>query len=138
MDHGTCGTYRSLYRASLILGFLIANVLLINEFPDYEADLRGNKRNWVVRLGKKRATLLYFTLFAAAFATCPVLAYISGNPVFLLPLCAYPIAKNAVKIAKIYYNDIPNLIQANAKTVQIYQLTGLTLIIGAIFSKFLQ
>ncbi|SHM59052.1 1,4-dihydroxy-2-naphthoate prenyltransferase [Caldanaerovirga acetigignens] len=141
-----CGTYLvqahrisfEAVLASLIIGFLIANVLLINQFPDYEADLRGNKRNWVVRLGKKRATQLYFTLFAAAFATCPVLAYISGNPAFLLPLCTCPIAKNAVKIAKIYYNDIPNLIQANAKTVQVYQLTGLTLIIGAIFNKFLQ
>lgn len=141
-----CGTYLvqahqislEAVTASLIIGFLIANVLLINQFPDYEADLRGNKRNWVVRLGKERATFLYFALFAAAFVTTPALAYISGNPLFLLTLGLYPIANNAVKIAKTYYNDIPNLIKANAKTVQIYQLTGVTLIIGAIFNKFLQ
>lgn len=138
-----CGTYlvqahrisMEAVLSSLILGFLIANVLVINQFPDYEADRRGNKRNWVVRLGKKRATLLYLLLFAAAFAICPILAYISRNPLFLLPLLALGIVKNAVAIAKKYYNDIPNLIQANAKTVQIYQLTGLNLIIGAIFAR---
>ncbi|MCG0275326.1 MAG: prenyltransferase [Thermosediminibacteraceae bacterium] len=141
----TCGTYLvqthritiEAVLASLILGFLIANVLWINQFPDYEADLKGNKRNWVVRLGKKRATSVYFAIFIAAFTVCPILVLVSKNLLFLLPLCAFPIAWEAVKVAKLYYNDIPNLIKANVKTVQIYQLTGLMLIIGALFSKFL-
>ena len=46
----------------LPLGFLIANVLWINQYPDYEADMKGNK-NWVVRLGKEKGILVYGLLF---------------------------------------------------------------------------
>ncbi|TYP57838.1 prenyltransferase [Thermosediminibacter litoriperuensis] len=140
-----CGTYLvqthnislEAVLSSLILGLLIANVLWINQFPDYEADLRGQKRNWVVRMGKKKATTVFAALFIAAFALSAVLAFIAGNPFFLLPLSAFPLARRAVDVARRYYDDIPRLIEANAKTVQAYQLTGLTLMIGALLNKFL-
>jgi 1,4-dihydroxy-2-naphthoate octaprenyltransferase len=37
----------------------IFNVILINEFPDYDADAVAGKKNLLVRLGKLRASLLY-------------------------------------------------------------------------------
>lgn len=55
--------------ASLVLGFLIANVLLINQYPDYEADVRGQKKNWVVRLGKQKAVGEYTALFVMAYVS---------------------------------------------------------------------
>ncbi|ADL08463.1 prenyltransferase [Thermosediminibacter oceani] len=135
-----CGTYLvQTYKisteavlCSLILGLLIANVLWINQFPDYEADMMGQKKNWVVRMGKKKATSVFAALFTAAFALSAILAFIAGNPFFLLPLCVFPLARRAVDVARRYYDDIPRLIEANAKTVQVYQLTGLTLIIAAL------
>ncbi|MBF0233603.1 MAG: prenyltransferase [Desulfamplus sp.] len=37
----------------------VFNVILINEFPDYPADIQVNKRNLVVRLGKARCAIIY-------------------------------------------------------------------------------
>jgi 1,4-dihydroxy-2-naphthoate octaprenyltransferase len=41
------------------IGFTIFNVILLNEFPDYLADLEAGKANVTVRLGRERASLLY-------------------------------------------------------------------------------
>ncbi|MES0341704.1 MAG: hypothetical protein ABUK08_05265, partial [Candidatus Humimicrobiaceae bacterium] len=38
----------------------IFNVILLNEFPDYDADkTAGNKRNIVIRLGKEKGIIIY-------------------------------------------------------------------------------
>jgi 1,4-dihydroxy-2-naphthoate octaprenyltransferase len=44
------------------IGLTIANVILLNEFPDYAADLAAGKGNLVVRLGRERAAYLYALL----------------------------------------------------------------------------
>jgi 1,4-dihydroxy-2-naphthoate octaprenyltransferase len=44
------------------IGLTIANVILLNEFPDYSADLAADKGNLVVRLGRQRAAYLYALL----------------------------------------------------------------------------
>ena len=41
--------------AGLPYALHVANVLFINQFPDYRADAAAGKRNWVVRLGPQRA-----------------------------------------------------------------------------------
>jgi 1,4-dihydroxy-2-naphthoate octaprenyltransferase len=41
------------------IGLTISNVILLNEFPDYPADLETGKSNLAVRLGRERASLLY-------------------------------------------------------------------------------
>ncbi len=69
---------------SLPIAFTIFNVILINEFPDYPADLMEGKRNLVVRLGRERAAYVYV---AAAVA-----AALSGlMAVRMLPLPALPL-----------------------------------------------
>ena len=118
--------------ASLPLGFLIANVLWINQFPDYEADLRGGKLNGVVRLGKEKAVTVYALIFGAAFLLLLPLALFSGNYFWLLPLLASPLAARAVSVARRHLNDVPRLVEANAKTILIYQLTGLGMIAAAL------
>jgi 1,4-dihydroxy-2-naphthoate octaprenyltransferase len=41
------------------IGLTIFNVILLNEFPDYPADLEAGKANITARLGPERASLLY-------------------------------------------------------------------------------
>jgi 1,4-dihydroxy-2-naphthoate octaprenyltransferase len=41
------------------IGFTIFNVILLNEFPDYPADLEAGKANVTVRVGPEWASLLY-------------------------------------------------------------------------------
>jgi 1,4-dihydroxy-2-naphthoate octaprenyltransferase len=45
----------------------VANVLYINQFPDYRADAAAGKRNWVVRLGPQRARWGYLTVVLGAY-----------------------------------------------------------------------
>jgi 1,4-dihydroxy-2-naphthoate octaprenyltransferase len=44
---------------SLPLSLLIMNILLINQFPDSEADAASGKRHWVVRFGADAAAKVY-------------------------------------------------------------------------------
>lgn len=117
---------------SLPLSFLIANVLWINQFPDYEADMKANKRNWVVRLGKEKSVSVYAMLFILSYVSFIITSIVLKNYFFLLGFITLPLTISAVKNAKKYYNDIQKLILSNAKTVQIYILTGISMIIAII------
>ncbi|MBM7582753.1 1,4-dihydroxy-2-naphthoate octaprenyltransferase [Caldicoprobacter guelmensis] len=122
---------------SLPIGILIANVLWINQFPDYEADLQGNKRNWVVRLGKEKSVKVFAILFLIAYLWFILLAIVLKNPFWLLGLISVPLAVRAVRVAQQHYNDIPKLTEANLRMVQVYQLTGLTMTIAAVLGRFI-
>jgi 1,4-dihydroxy-2-naphthoate polyprenyltransferase len=52
------------------IGLTIFNVILLNEFPDYEADKATDKKNLLNRLGKNNGSCLYiaFSLLASAAA----------------------------------------------------------------------
>jgi len=123
--------------ASLPLGFLISNVLWINQYPDYEADLKGGKMNGVVRLGKKKGVTVYALLFAFAYLFIIILTLYSRNPFWLLAFIGIPMVIRAVMVAHRHYNDIPRLVEANARTVQVYQLTGLTMVAAALLPLFI-
>ena len=124
------------FLASLPIGFLIANVLFINQYPDFEADSLGNKRNWVVRLGKTRGLQVYKALFACAFFSLIVLFIISSNPFWLLSFVTLPMVVRAVHIAALYSDDIPRFIRANANTVKTYQLTGLAMALAGLLTRY--
>ena len=74
---------------SMPIAFTIFNVILINEFPDYPADLIEGKKNIVVRLGKKTAAFLYIamTIFAwIAFGLAATRGLPAVTPFFYLPV----------------------------------------------------
>ncbi len=121
---------------SLPIGFLIANVLFINQYPDYEADLQGNKRNWVVRLGKEKGITIYKGLFVAAYLSILALFAVTGNPFWLVPYISIPLVRGAVNNANKYKEDIPRFIQANVNTIKTYQLTGITMMLASLMSRF--
>jgi len=50
------------------IGLTIFNVILLNEFPDYEADAAVGKANLTVRLGRERAAMLYGLASAGGWA----------------------------------------------------------------------
>ncbi|MDD4569221.1 MAG: prenyltransferase [Tepidanaerobacteraceae bacterium] len=119
---------------SLVIGFLITNVVWINQYPDYEADAKGNKRNWVVRIGKEKGIKVYILLYVLAYSSLFILILFTRNPLWMLALLSLPAAKRSVIVAKKYYNDIPRLMEANAKTIQVYQITGLALTVATLFA----
>ncbi|MEJ6950952.1 UbiA family prenyltransferase [Natronospora cellulosivora (SeqCode)] len=120
---------------SLPFALLITNILWINQYPDYNADKKGNKMNWVVRLGRKKAVFVYEFLFLSSYISIIVLFVYFKNPLWLLPFISLPLVIEAIKTARKYYDNIPKLLSANAKSIQIYQLFGLTLFLAAILDS---
>ena len=60
------------FAASLLPGFLIMALAVVNAIPDFHQDRLVGKRNLVVRLGRRRAVTLYLALAAAGLAVVPV------------------------------------------------------------------
>ena len=116
-----------------IMFFIIA-LIWINQYPDYEADIKGGKRNWVVRIGKEKGIKVYAVIFAAAYMSIIALAISTGNYFWLLGLISAPFAVQAVKIAARNINNLPQFLGANGKTVLIYQLSGVAMMIAALFA----
>lgn len=126
------------YRVMIVglpIGFLISNVLWINQYPDYEADKEGNKKNWVVRMGKEKGIVVYGLLFLLAYLSLIAISILYRNPFWLLGWLSIPLAIKSVRIAREEFNNIPKLVKANANTVIIYQLTGLTLVIASLLAR---
>lgn len=76
---------------ALPFALLAANILLVNEFPDYRADLAAGKRQWVVRLGPRRARWACLALVLTAYLwLLAVVALGALPPTLLLALLALP------------------------------------------------
>lgn len=121
---------------SIPIGLIITNVLWINQFPDYEADLSGNKKNWVVRLGKEKSIVVYGSIFTLAYISVIIITLYSKNYFWLLPLITIPIAYKSVTNAAKNFDNIPKLIYSNKFTIIIYQLLGLLLCLGGVSQLF--
>jgi 1,4-dihydroxy-2-naphthoate octaprenyltransferase len=121
--------------ASLAPGFLTANLLLLNEFPDVEADMKVGRRNLVMALGKSRAAWLYTSLLV-----CTYLSIVLGVVFRLMPwpvlvaLLTVPLAMKAIQGALQYYDDIPQLIPALAANVMTILATDALLTVGYVLA----
>lgn len=114
--------------ASLPVGILIALVLYINEFPDYDADKTVNKRTLVVILGKKKAIKIYYLLLGLVYLLI-VLGIISGIFPYaaLIVFITLPLCIKAVNISMLNYDKIYELLPANAATIGLHLTIGLLL-----------
>ena len=68
---------------SLPIGLSIFNVILLNEFPDYQADLSADKHNLTVRLGRENASKIYGLVSLASWIAT-LLALFGGVPAWTL------------------------------------------------------
>jgi 1,4-dihydroxy-2-naphthoate octaprenyltransferase len=66
------------------VGLTIFNVILLNEFPDYVADLATGKRNLTVRLGPQTASHLYAAISVASWGTALLAIERTRAPVLAL------------------------------------------------------
>jgi 1,4-dihydroxy-2-naphthoate octaprenyltransferase len=124
--------------ASIPVGLLIAAVLYINEFPDYQADKAVGKKTLVVVFGRERAVWGYVTLLVVAYLMIVIGAVSGILPLTaLLALLSLPLAYRSIQGALRYHSDTPQLIPTNAATIQIHLLTGLLLCVGYVIWRFL-
>jgi len=126
--------------ASVPAFFMTFNLLLLNEFPDEQADREGGRRNLVILLGRRAAAWIYAAaglatplaiVIAVLLRVLPPLSLIAVLPSILLvkPLqWAFADPKLPVPIpalgANVAWNLATNTVMALALVIAIFRLSG--------------
>lgn len=117
--------------ASAPLTLLIAAVLYVNQFPDYEADKTVGKANLVVRLGRRKALTGYQILIALAYITLVLGVVIGGMPpIILLAGLTLPLGVRSCRILGCFYDKPGELVEASASIMKANFLTGSIMALG--------
>lgn len=124
-----------LIMASVPSGILVHNLLLLNEFPDVEADRTANRKTLPIIMGRKRAGVVYsaLTVIVYLWIIGGVLAGIM--PVFsLLTLLTLPLAIKAIQGA-LKPQEMSKLMPAMANNVLMVLLVQFLLATGYILAR---
>ena len=118
------------FLAGIPLGFLIAAVVYINEFPDHDSDKATGKNTLIVTLGPEKARVGYVALVSGAFLSIILLVLNGTFPsLILITLMASYFGFTSIQTLYKYYND--RLLEpANWATIIMHSLTGLLLFAG--------
>jgi len=129
------GTYTwEVVIAAIPSGILLHNALLLNEFPDVEADEKGGKKTLTIVMGKKKASLLYSMLLIAMYVWIAVWSIAGFMPIFaLLGLLTLPLGVKAIKGAR-HYDEESKLIPALGANLMVIIGTQALLAVGYIIA----
>jgi len=117
--------------ASLPLAFLVAAILYINQFPDYEFDLEAGKKTAVVLLGPQRAASAYVVLPLTAFVTIILGVVASWMPATsLMTLLVLPLALFAAQKPRVVYEDADAMRVPIKSTIALHTLTSALLVLA--------
>jgi 1,4-dihydroxy-2-naphthoate octaprenyltransferase len=126
--------------ASIPIGILGHNLLLINELPDVDADKKAGRRNLPIVIGKSKASLVYSMLTVVVYLWIiggVVATWITGNDVIpaycLIALITIPFAIKAIKGSR-QYDDMSLLVPALASNVATFLITTLLLGVGYVLA----
>ena len=126
------GTYSwTAFIASLVPFFLVSDLLLLNQFPDVNADKTVGRKNMPIWLGKKMSVWVYASFLGGAYLAL-VVGYLTGTfPLFgligmLTVLLAVP---TVIGVAK-NYESVPDLIPFMGKNVVLNIVTPILVAIG--------
>ncbi len=121
--------------ASLIPFFLVNNLLLLNQFPDVEADREVGRRHYPILLGRRKSAWLYIAGLSLAYATL-LAAVVSGIlPGWtLLALATVPLAVIAGRGAVQFADNPKAIVPYLILNVVINLLTPLLMAIGILIS----
>ena len=116
--------------AGIPIGFLVAAIVYVNQFPDHDGDKATGKNNLVVVFGPERARIGYVLLVAGAFISIIVMALNGTFP--MLSLMALITSVFSIYTIKTLYKHYDNrLLQpANAGTIALHFITGVFFCVG--------
>jgi 1,4-dihydroxy-2-naphthoate octaprenyltransferase len=115
--------------------FLVHNLLLLNEFPDVEADMLANRKTVPISVGKNRAAIFYSAVAVAVYLW--IIGWVAARvmPVWtLLALLTLPLTIRAINGAR-HHDDASKLMPAMAANVINVLLTQLLMGIGYILGR---
>lgn len=118
-------------------GFLIMEVIWINQFPDYEADQAAGKQNLVVRWGREAARTLYCAIMLLSFVSVLFLVgAVKISSFIMIAFASFPLAFKAMRILWREYLSHKGIIPAQAITIQTLVAQGLLICLGLILGGF--
>lgn len=122
---------------SLPVACTVANIILINEYPDYPADKEAAKINLLVRLGEEKGIYLYSFLVVCAAGSF-LLALTKGLPLesafFYFPVLIIAVVLAFLMLRGAYKNRLL-LEKMCAMTILVNLGTSLSCILGLLLSK---
>ncbi len=121
--------------ASIPSGILVHNLLLLNEFPDVEADREAGRKTLPIIAGRRRAGVVYSALTLAVYIWIVGGVALSLMPVFsLLALLTLPLAIKSIRGA-LRPEKADMFMPAMASNVMVVLLTQLLLGIGYVLGR---
>ena len=125
----------TLFLASLVPFFLVNNLLLLNQFPDVEADKAVGRLHYPILIGRKKSAIIYGIFNGLTYITI-IAGVVAGSfPLWSL-LGLLTLFLSAPLVPGVYQNadDIQKLIPLMGKNVLVTLLTpalvGIGLLIG--------
>ena len=120
--------------ASIPSGFLVTNLLLLNEFPDAEADKIASKKTLPITIGKRNAAIIYSIINILVYLWITGAVVAGVMPVItLLALLTLPFALKAIR-GSFAYEDRGKLMAGQANNVLNVLVTQVLLGIGFVLS----
>lgn len=124
--------------AAVPSGFMVHNLLLLNEFPDIEADRKPGRKTLPITLGKKKAAKVYSAVTIAVYLWIIGAVLAGVMPVFtLIALASLPFAIKAIRGA-LWHEGLGQLVPAMASNVlfilSTHLLMGIGYILGSVFA----
>jgi len=117
--------------ASLVPFFLVSDLLLLNQFPDVEADREVGRRHFPILIGRKASSLIYGAFLIAAYLTIIMGVVFRLLPAFsLIGLLGTVIAIPAGIKAFRYSEDVGRLIPSLGLNVLLNLATPVLVGIG--------
>ncbi len=121
--------------ASIPSGILVHNLLLLNEFPDVEADRKANRKTLPITMGQAKAGIVYSVLAGILYLWIIGWVVVGQMPVYsLIALLTIPFAIKAIQGA-LKSQNMDKLVPAMASNVMVVLLTQLLLGIGYILAR---
>ena len=138
-DFVLTGSYSwAAFWAALVPFFLVNDLLLLNQFPDVEADKQVGRRHYPMVIGRQKSVTLYGVQLALAYLSIIIGVALGFLPwPTLLGLLTIIIAIPTYKGARAYADDMENLIPFLGKNVLINLATPLLMAAGLIIATFL-
>lgn len=122
--------------ASLVPTFLVSNLLLLNQFPDVEADRTVGRRHFPVLIGREKSAVIYGVFLLLPYLIVTVVVPLRMlPPASLMMLLTVPLSAKAFRLARINVERPEALIPALGLNVVIILLTPALLALGLFIAR---
>lgn len=122
------------WAAATVPALMVSNLLLLNQFPDVDADRSVGRRNLPIVHGRPAAARVFAALYATAYAVLAISVATAWLPLGALAgLLSAPLAWAAARGAITHANHLPALQPAMRQNVLVNLTTPLLMALGVSF-----